>query len=47
MYIFFHDRINKLLSEENKVPEHCLKLDRRQGLPNMNNVKRYESLLSF
>ena len=28
-----HNCINKLFSEENKVPEHCLKLERWQGPP--------------
>ena len=30
-----------LLSEENKVPEDCLKLKRRQGPPHVNKVKQY------
>ena len=40
---FFPPRkwINKLLSEEMKFPEHCLKLERWQGLPHVNTVKQY------
>ena len=40
----FLNWINKLLSEENQVPEHCLKLERWQGPPNM---KQNETVLSF
>ena len=29
-------RVNKLFSEENKVPEHSLKLERWQGPPHIN-----------
>ena len=29
------------------VPEHCLKLERWQGPPHINKVKRYETVLSF
>ena len=35
------DWISKLFTEENKVPEHCLKLERRQGPPHINKVKQY------
>ena len=28
-------------------PEHCLELERWQGLPNINQVKHYEIVLSF
>ena len=37
-YFVFHNWINKLSSEENKVPEHCLKLGRWQGPPHINKV---------
>ena len=46
IYIF-HSWINKLFSEENKVPEHCLELERWQGPPHVNKVKQYETVLSF
>ena len=36
-----------VLSEENKVPEHCLKVERWQGPPHINKVKQYETVLSF
>ena len=39
--------MNNLFSEENKVPRSCLKLNRWQGLPHINNVKQYETVLSF
>ena len=42
-----HNCINKLFSEENKVPEHCLKLERWQGPPHVNKVKRCEIVSSF
>ena len=45
--MFSHSWINKLISEENKVPEECLKLERWQGPPNKNKVKQYEIVLSF
>ena len=44
--MFSHSWINKLISEENKVPEECLKLERWQGPPNINKVKQYEIVLS-
>ena len=44
---FFHNWINKLLSEENKVPEHGLKLERWQGLPHVNKVIQCETVVSF
>ena len=34
-------------SEENKVPELCLKLERWQGPPHINKVKQYGIVLSF
>ena len=37
-----HAKINKLFSEENKVPEHCVKLHRWQGPPLLNKVKQYK-----
>ena len=43
----FHDWINKLLSEENKVPDHCLKREKWQGPPHVNKVKQYDIVLSF
>ena len=46
-YLFFHMWINKLFSEGNKVPDHCLKLKGWQGPPHMNKEKTRESLLSF
>ena len=33
------NRINKLFSEDNKDPEHCLKLERWQGPPRVNKEK--------
>ena len=39
--------MNKLFSEETKVPEHCLKLERWQGLPHLDKVKQYEIVLAF
>ena len=40
--------MNKLFSEkENKVPEHCLKLERWQGQQQYKQVKQYEIVLSF
>ena len=38
-----------MLSEENKVPENSLWLDRWQGLPSINKVNSitYETVLSF
>ena len=30
-----------------RSPEHCVKLERWQGLPNMNKVILYEIVLSF
>ena len=38
---------NKLLSEENKVPGMCLKLERWQGPPNINKVKQYDIVLVY
>ena len=38
-HFFSHNQINK--------PEHCLKLERWQGPPNINKVKHYETVLSF
>ena len=32
---------------ENKVPEHCLKLERWQGPPHTNKLKHFETVLSF
>ena len=43
-HLFFHDWINKL---NIRTPEHCLKLERWQGPPNINKVKQYEIVLSF
>ena len=40
--LFLHNWINKLFSEENKVPEHCLK-----NIVHINKVEQYESVLSF
>ena len=42
---FSHNWINKLFSEENKVPEHCLTLERWQGPPHINKVKQYKIAL--
>ena len=39
---FVYKWTNKLFSEENKVPAHCLKLYRWQGPPNRNTAKRYK-----
>ena len=36
--------MKELFSEENKVTEYCLKLERWQGPP---QVKQYEIVLSF
>ena len=45
MFIFCHEWINKLFSEENKVPEHCLNLEMWQGPPHVNKVRLYEIVL--
>ena len=45
--LLIHNWLHKLFSEEKKVPEHCLKLERWQGPPNINKLKQYETLLSF
>ena len=37
--------VNKLLSEKIRSPEHCLRLERWQGLPHINKVKQYEIVL--
>ena len=42
-----HKWINKLLSNEYNVPEHCLKLERWQGPPNIIKVEQHELVLSF
>ena len=44
---FFNNQINKLLSEENKVPEQSLKPERWQGQSHIDKVKQYEIVLSF
>ena len=45
---FFHNCLKKLFSEEDdKAPEHCLKLERWQGPPYINKVKEGETVLSF
>ena len=36
-----------MLSEENKAPEHCLKLERWQGPPHTNKVKQYEIVFVY
>ena len=41
IYYVFHNWIKKLFSEENKVPEHCLKLERWQGPPCINKGKQF------
>ena len=46
-YIFFHNWIKQLVSEDNMVPEHCLMLERWQGPPHINKVKQCEMLSSF
>ena len=43
----FHNWINKLFSEEDKVPEHCLKLGKWRGPPHINKVKQYAVVPSF
>ena len=40
---YFQYGINKLLKM--RSPEHCLKLGRWQGSPNINKVKQYENVL--
>ena len=47
MFIFFHNWINKLFSEVNKVPRTLLELESWQGQPHMNKIKQYEIVLSF
>ena len=42
---YYHQWINKLFLE-NRIPEHCLKLDRWQGPPHVNKGKQYEIVLS-
>ena len=44
--LFFHNWINKLFSEENKVSRTLLGLERWQGPPRINKVKQYEIVLS-
>ena len=34
----------KLFSDENKVTEYCLKLEKWQGPPHMNIMKQYETV---
>ena len=46
-YFFSHNWIKKLPSEENKIQELSLKLERWQGPPHINKVKQYETVLSF
>ena len=41
IFFFSHKWINKLFSEENTVPEHCLKLERWQGPPHIDKVQQY------
>ena len=43
---FFDNWINNLFSEENKVPDHCLKLERWQGPPHINKITQYDIVLS-
>ena len=45
--LIFHNWINKLFSEEDKVPEHCLKLERWRGPQHVNEVKQYEIVSSL
>ena len=40
-----HNWINKLFSEENKIP--ILKLERWQGPPHVNTVNQYKAVLSL
>ena len=42
----YNKQTNKLFTEENKVLEHCLKLEKWQGPPHINRVKHYR-LSSF
>ena len=44
-FVFFQNWINEL--RRNKDPQHCLKLERWQGPPHVNQVKQYETLSSF
>ena len=44
MYLLFRS-VNELLSEENKVPEHCLKLEKWQGPPHVNRLRQDEIVL--
>ena len=46
-YWIFNNWINNLFSEENKAPEHCLRLERWQGPPHISNVKQYAIVSSF
>ena len=46
-FFFIHNWINKLFSEENKVPEHRSKLERWQGPPHIIKVNQFEIVLSF
>ena len=39
--------INKLFSEDNKVPRALLKQERWQGPPHINKAKQYETVLLF
>ena len=40
-------QITGLFSEENKVPGHCLKIERWQGPPHVDKVKQYGTVLCF
>ena len=42
-----HRWINKLFTEEKKVPQCCLVLERWQGPPHLNKVKQFELVLFF
>ena len=36
-----------MFSEENKIPEHCLNVERWQGPPHINKVKQHEIVYLF
>ena len=43
----FHNWINKLFSEESKVPRTLFEARKWRGPPNINKIEQYEIMLSF
>lgn len=44
---FFYNWINRLFSEENKVPKTLFEDIKVAGPPHTNNLKQYKTVLSF